>query len=148
MRWSLKHFLKNSQRKAFVYAGFAFLTLAVTGCTTTVSTAEIEKSCNPQASDFAVKADCIIRTYNAVPEENRGQYEDLDSYYINQVALLADQYKKGEINAVQAEAALSRVRVDVETQRRERNYMYDRGRFGVGVGVGTGGTGYWGNYGY
>ncbi len=143
----LKACQKNSLLKIVT---IPLVVLALSGCTTTVSVSEIEDTCTAQttqSADFAVRAHCIIQTYKNLPPENRGSYDDLDVYFIDQLALLAEEYKQGKITATQAEAALSRVRVEVESQRRERNYQYDRGRFGVGVGVGHG-TGYWGHYGY
>lgn len=142
----LKHCRKSFQLKKLLTV-FGFVAL-VSGCASTVSISNLEESCMTQSPDFAVRAACIIQSYENLPEENRGTYEDLDRYFVDQLALLADEYKRGDITETQAEAALSRIRVEVESQRRERNYQYDRGRFGLGVGVGSYGPGYWGHYGY
>lgn len=142
----LNHFRKNFLHKNLII--IALMGIGLAGCASTVSINDIENNCRTQTQGFAAKADCITRTYRTLPSDSRGTYSDLDIYFVDQVALLAEQLRQGKITETEAEAALSRVRMEVESQRRERNYQYDRGRFGVGVGMGSGGSGYWGHYGY
>jgi len=141
----LKPFQKNL-KKPLKTIGVLMAALLAASCATTYSSEDVEEVCNAQAKAFVPYANCIVTTYNNLPEDKRASYSDLDRYFVDQANLLAERVQNGEMNETEARAALSRVRVEIESQRRERNYQYDRGRFGVGFGVGHGG--YYGGYGF
>ena len=141
----LKPFQKNYKKPLNLFGALG-AALLIAACTTPYSSRDIEAGCETQTTAFVPYANCIVSTYNALPDNKRASYSDLDQYFVDQAALLAQQVQSGTMTEVEGRAALSRTRVEIESQRRERNYLNDRGRFGVGVGIGHGG--YYSHYGY